>query len=172
MVVIKTPRLILRPYRLSDVEDLYRNIQDPRIHRMTLSIPNPYTRADARQWARQNSAAAHRRKKKVRLIFAIEHQGEVIGDIGLHRIDAHSAELGYWLARHVRGQGLMPEAVAALTTYAFRALGLNRVYANVFIHNAASQRTLEKAAFQREGTLRKAAWKNGPIDVALYAKVR
>lgn len=173
MVTIKTERLILRPYRPEDVDDLYRNVQDTRIHRMTLSLPFPYTREHAKNWVAENNAAAHRRKKKERLVFAIEFAGEVVGNIGLHKLKAHKAELGYWLAPQVWGRGLMTEAVSALTRYALYTLGLRRVYATAFVKNRASQRVLEKAGFHREGVMRKAHQKNGrSVDATLYAKVR
>jgi RimJ/RimL family protein N-acetyltransferase len=41
-----------------------------------------------------------------------------------------------------------------------------------FYHNVGSMRVLEKAGFEREGTLRRSAVKNGVIlDQVLYAKV-
>jgi RimJ/RimL family protein N-acetyltransferase len=50
---------------------------------------------------------------------------------------------------------------------------LTRVFAMVFSHNVGSIRVLEKADFEREGTMRRSAIKNGVIlDQMLYAKVR
>ena len=67
----------------------------------------------------------------------------------------------------------MTEAVRALSEYAFAQFDLARMWACVFEWNPGSMRVLEKAGFEREGILRKAATKDGQtIDVALYAMVR
>lgn len=85
-------------------------------------------------------------------------------------IERVSAELGYWLGRRFWGRGVMSEAVPAVTRWALASLGLHRVFAVPFAHNAASVRVLEKAGFTREGLMRRSAVKDGLIqDQWLYA---
>ena len=48
----------------------------------------------------------------------------------------------------------MPEAVRGVVRFAFAELEMHRIYATALGGNAASQRVLEKAGFQREGVLR------------------
>ena len=173
MVTIKTERLVLRPYRPADVDDLYRNVQDKRIHAMTAALPHPYTKKNAVEWIAMNNATAHRKKKKDRLAFAVEYKKEVVGSIGLHKLEAHKAEIGYWLAPHAWGKGLMTEAVSAVTKYALGTLKLRRIYATAFVNNKASQRVLEKAGYRHEGLMKNSHLKNGRcVDATLYAKVK
>ena len=48
-----------------------------------------------------------------------------------------------------------------------------RIYAEPFAYNIGSQRVLEKAGFQYEGTLRRNAVKNGKVlDMKMYALIR
>jgi len=64
-------------------------------------------------------------------------------------------------------------AVAAVTAYAFRELDLLRVFAVPFARNPASARVLERAGYQREGTMRRSAVKDGEVlDQYLYAAIR
>ena len=71
------------------------------------------------------------------------------------------------------GRGIMTRIVAAMVRHAWDELGLVRLTAEVFAHNAASMRVLEKNGFAREGVLRKHVVKDGQfIDAALYARVR
>jgi RimJ/RimL family protein N-acetyltransferase len=77
-----------------------------------MSIPFPYTPADAQDWfASQETirAAGHG------LDFAVidAHNGRLLGAIGIGKIDAllMTAEIGYWLARAARGHGYMSRAV-------------------------------------------------------------
>jgi RimJ/RimL family protein N-acetyltransferase len=108
--------------------------------------------------------------------FSIAADGLIIGGIGLELqtdVYAHSAELSYWIAQPYWGRGFATRAVAALTDHAFARMRLARLYARVFDGNAASQRVLEKCAYEVEGRLRKAVVKDGRyVDQFLYAKLR
>jgi ribosomal-protein-alanine N-acetyltransferase len=81
--------------------------------------------------------------------------------------------LGYWLAQPFWGRGIMSEAVAEFTRYAFATFDLVRIFAQPFAGNQASARVLEKAGFACEGCLRANVLKDGRIlDSLLYARVR
>lgn len=80
--------------------------------------------------------------------FAIATQEEAIGGIGISiNRDVHglTAEMGYWLGEPYCGKGLMTEAVAQFTEYAFEYL--LRIYAEPYAGNANSCRVLEKAGY-------------------------
>ena len=130
------------------------HLSDPEIARNTLAIPFPYTEADADWWL--DHCEAHRREPE--MLFALrDASGYLVGAIGAVGelgLDARRAEVGYWLAAGLRGRGLMAAALRAYSTYAFERVGLHRLWAVPFSANAASQRALEKAGFQREGCLR------------------
>ena len=67
----------------------------------------------------------------------------------------------------------MTRAVEEICREAFDSLGLARIYAEPFAHNAASRRVLEKAGFQLEGVLRKSVTKKGQLyDSCVYGLVR
>jgi ribosomal-protein-alanine N-acetyltransferase len=80
--------------------------------------------------------------------------GGVIGRValgGVLRGAFQNAYLGYWIDVAKQGLGLMPEAVQAATTFAFRGVGLHRVQAAVMPRNSRSLRVLEKVGYRREG---------------------
>jgi RimJ/RimL family protein N-acetyltransferase len=73
----------------------------------------------------------------------------------------------YW------NRGLMSQAVRQVCKIAIKELGLNRITANVFHPNLASQRILLKNGFIQEGVMRKAAIKEGIIyDILLYGLLK
>lgn len=172
--ILKSRLFVLRPFRKGDEESLHRNINDRAIYRFTLRIPYPYTARHAKQWVSLNVKRSQRRLSTLTDIhFAIDIGGEVVGGVGLSGIAGHKAEIGYWLAKHQRGRGIVTEAVKLASRFGFKRLKLRRIYAGVFPHNMASIRVLEKAGFEREGLLRKSRLKNGKLlDELLYAKVR
>ena len=165
-------RYRLRPFRRGDEPSIARHINDRRIERYTLNIPHPYTLKDARHWVDFNRKL-DRAAKRVQLNLAIALEGEVIGGIGLFRMNGHSAELGYWLGVKYWGRGIVTGAVRTLTAYAMKSLKLRRVYAKVFPANKASARVLEKCAYKYEGRLVKDAVKRGRArDGLLFARTR
>lgn len=62
----------------------------------------------------------------------------------------------------------MREALTALLDFAFGALDLHRLEADVDPRNAASVRTLERLGFRREGYLRERWLVGGEIQDALF----
>jgi len=115
-------------------------------------------------------------RQNPRLAFAIATRQEAIGGIGLDMgsdVQRFTAELGYWLGEPFWGRGIMSQAVAQFTAWAFEHIELHRIFASVFASNAASARVLEKAGFECEGRLRASVFKNGRIlDQFLYAKIK
>ncbi len=163
--------LRVRSWRKNDIDALVRYANNANIAaNLRDQFPHPYTRfAGAAYLAEVRSA-------DVETSFAVEYAGEAIGGIGFKLgadIARLSAEMGYWLGEPFWGRGLTTRVALATSDWAFAHYKLTRIFAMVFSHNVGSMRVLEKAGFEREGTLRRSAVKNGVIlDHVLYAKVR
>jgi RimJ/RimL family protein N-acetyltransferase len=78
---------------------------------------------------------------------------ELVGAITARRKD-DGFDLGFVLARAHWGQGFMPEAIPAVTEWAFSQPWVSRVSAVCDVENPSSARALEKAGFQPEGLLK------------------
>ncbi|MFH1236770.1 MAG: GNAT family protein [Parcubacteria group bacterium] len=172
-MTITTPQFTLRPHRISDVSSLAKNINDPSNVRFTQHIPYPYKRHHAVSWIRKQMR--ERRKRHPSFIqWAIMIEGEVVGGIGLNKIlRGHKAELGYWLAKKYRRQGIIKRAVKEIVNYAFKRLKLRRVFAFTLIENLPSQKVLLGNGFVREGLHRKNIVKDGKFkDTYIFGKVR
>lgn len=157
----------LRPWRDGDQDSVVRHGNSRNIWlNLRDRFPHPYTREAADSFIRMASQDSASR-------FAIDIDGEAVGSIGLeqkHDVERVSAEIGYWLGEALSGRGIMTAAVRSLALYGLRDLRLTRVFALPFARNAASIRVLEKAGFQREGLLRRAAIKDGIVlDQLLYS---
>lgn len=161
-------RCTVRHWTTTDLDALVRhaNNRNVSIH-LRDRFPFPYERQHARKfldWIVE---------QPVPTVWAIEVSGEATGGIGveLHSdVERVSAEIGYWLGEAAWGQGIVTEALQAVTAEAFRRYVLTRIYALPFADNGASVRVLEKAGYAREGHLRQSAIKDGKIrDQLLYA---
>ena len=81
-------------------------------------------------------------------------------------------ELGYWLLPGYWGRGIASECVGAVLEYAFGAMALHRVGADVDLDNHASRRLLERLGFRLEGVRRSFERKGGAyIDLMNYARL-
>jgi len=82
-------------------------------------------------------------------------------------------EIGYFLVPSERRKGHCTEALKIMVDYLFLSRNIVRIQAHVDVKNAASQKVLEKAGFQREGTMRKCFFNRGELrDYYLYSILR
>ena len=169
---LETERLVLRPWREGDEPSLVRHANNRKVSiNLRDHFPYPYTLDDARAWIGRCRTAAQPPHA-----FAIEHEDEAIGGIGLQPmsdVSRYTAEVGYWLGEEYWGQGFATEALRRLTAYAFQNLQYERLEAWVFATNPTSGKVLEKAGYEHEATLRRSAFKEGRfLDCHLYVRLR
>ncbi len=173
-------RLLRNGYSISDVlesdADAYvEHLQEQQIHDQTLSLPHPYTRADAEAWIARVTAETVRHGQSLNWAIRCD-DGGLIGGIGIldWKTEAPAkAQIGYWLAKPYWGQGIVTDAVEQVTTYCFDTLKVFRVEADVFAFNLGSARVLEKAGYAFEGVLPARYIKNGqPVDARRYARAK
>lgn len=128
----------------------YRKFQnDPAIFRdMSQFYQFRYTP----EWA---DAYYDRQMARDRLLFAVMLAGKPIGEVKLWNIDWEQREcrLGIHLVNDsVKGRGYGTAAERLAVEYAFRALGMEAVIADVIHKNLRSQHVLEKAGFTFAGS--------------------
>ncbi|MEP4078562.1 GNAT family N-acetyltransferase [Haloferula sp.] len=149
-----TERLILRPFRLEDAEDVTRMCGDREVSRWMSLIPHPYERSDADGWLERIVSYGD---ESIHQIFAISlrESGELIGCIGLHGDEnAPWAEFGYWLGAPFWRNGYATEALQELLRFGFEDRGLRRIEACHFAENTASGRVMQKVGMTCEGMQR------------------
>ena len=170
---LATARLRLRWLTPADVPALFAVFGDPAV---------------CRYWSRPplaDIAAAAALQREIALRFAERSLFQwgiaeratdaVVGTGTLASLSAEHrrAEVGFALARAAWGRGYLAEALPALLAFAFGALALHRVEADVDPRNARSIRVLERAGFRREGLLRERYHLAGEVqDALLYGLLR
>jgi len=158
MVKLTTKRLILRPLRISDANDVVQNINNLEIVRWLGSVPYPYKKKDA-IWFINDSKKKMKEKHKTHYQWGIELKSEkkIIGGISLDRINLFSkkSHTGYWLGENYWRKGYGLEALRAVLKFAFNNLKLRKIETGVFVGNPSSGKLLEKVGAKKEGILRK-----------------
>lgn len=171
MIKLTDGVVTLRPFRPEDKERLAELANNEKISvNLRDGFPHPYTLANAEKFLEMAIS------KEPLQMFAIEYEGEYVGNIGIHlKSDVYrmGAEIGYFLGEPYWNKGIMSRAVNLVCDYGFRELNLIRIDTGVFEFNPASMRVLEKCGFVREAVFRKSVTKKGKIwDEVRYAKIR
>ena len=151
----------LRALELSDLDRTQRWHNDRSLYE-TLAGPFRYaSRAVEEEWLRRAQSPS---AEQINLAICLRATSEHIGNIYLREIDwiARHAELHILIGdRQQRGKGYGRAAVRQLIDYAFRDLGLHRVYLFVLADNQAACRAYAACGMIQEGVLRDHAYKAG-----------
>jgi ribosomal-protein-serine acetyltransferase len=99
-------------------------------------------------------------------------EGALAGSIGCHPIDwqNRSCSLGYWIASHHQGRGIITQCTSSMLDYLFGDLSLHRVVIQCGTANQRSCAVPQRLGFTREGVLRQAEWVNDRwVDLVLWS---
>lgn len=147
-VTLRTDRLLLRPWRETDLGDFYEYASVDGVGQLAGWMPHRDMEESRRILGRFIQG------KKT---FALEHRGKVIGSLGIEKYseelypelaELSGREIGYVLSRDYWGRGLMPEAVQAVISYLFETAQLDFVLVGHFRWNRQSARVIEKCGFR------------------------
>ena len=143
--IIETRRLILRPFRIEDAEDMFDNwASDPEVTRF-LTWP-PHANADVTRMVLKDWISRYGNSSYFNWAAEWKENGRVIGSIAVVKLEEEieAADIGYCLSRAFWGHGIMPEALRAVIDYLFETVGLNRITAGHDVNNPNSGRVMEK----------------------------
>ena len=151
-MLLKTERLLLRPWEEADAEECYKYAKDPRVGPIA-------------GWPVHTSVEHSREIIKTVLsapetyAVVLKATGLPVGSIGLMLGKASNiglpdteGEIGYWIGVPYWGQGLMPEAVRELMRYGFEELALEKLWCGYFDGTEQSKRVQEKCGFRYHHT--------------------
>lgn len=146
--VLRTERLILRPWRQEDLDDFYEYAKVDGVGQVAGWLP--HESKDVTQ-SILDSFITHKKT------FALEYEGKVIGSLGIENykeeefpeLDGfHGRSIGYVLNRNYWGHGLMPEAVRAVQQYLFEEAGFDFLVVSHYVWNGQSRRVIQKCGFR------------------------
>ena len=148
---IETKRLILRPFRPTDLDDFYRYASVEGVGEMA-------------GWKHHESMDETRKILNLFIdndnVFAIclKENDRVIGSLGVEKYGLeekltefdgyYGRELGYVLSKDFWGRGLVPEAVTAVIEYLFHELSYDFLLCGYYNFNERSRRVQEKCGFK------------------------
>lgn len=146
-IVLKTERLILRPWKQEDLDDFFEYASVDGVGQMAGWLPH-----ESKETTQMILDSFIANKKT----FALEFEGKVIGSLG---VENHKEEefpeldkqqgrsIGYVLSKEYWGRGFMPEAVKAVQKYLFDTVGLDFLIVSHYVWNGQSRRVIQKSGF-------------------------
>ena len=150
---LRTERLTLRKYLMSDAEAMYKNyLTDERVTRF-LSW-KPYKSVEEARSFLSTQVDEYANDNVYH--WAIELNDEVIGGISAFSISEknRSCEIGYCIAYDFWNKGIVSEALRAVMDFLFAEVGMHRIMAKHAAENPASGKVMIKCGMTYEGKLR------------------
>ncbi len=145
--IIKTERLVLRPFKESDLQDFFEYASVEGVGEMA-------------GWPHHKNIDESKTLLDIfiseKKTFAIDYNGKVIGSVGIEKynedllpefFDNKGIEVGFVLSKTYWGNGIMPEAVKGVINYLFNEINLDFIICCHSINNTQSKRVQEKCGF-------------------------
>lgn len=153
LLPIETARVILRPYRLSDLNDAHGVLGD---RETMVYYPEPYSQEYVKRIIEKNIATFSSRG--FGMMAVIEKASDrFIGDCGItiQSIDGQEEfEIGFRISKLQWGLGYAPEAANAVKRYGFENLQLQKLYCHMASDHVQSRRVAEKIGMKLEKEFR------------------
>jgi RimJ/RimL family protein N-acetyltransferase len=154
---IETPRLNLCALGPEHVDQLHEVVPKNKEH---LLAAMPWAHLEPLSYESRTELLQQMRGKfdlGIDFVLAIFERasGRYIGGTGFHpRSGPDTLEIGYWIAADREGQGLVTEAVVALTAVAFEIMGARRLEICCSPKNLRSRAIPERLGFHLDGIIR------------------
>ena len=150
-LMIETERLILRPFRQSDLQDFYEYASVEGVGEMA-----GWAHHETMEKTQEILNGFIAEDKTFAIVF--RDNGKVIGSLGIEKYGREEAltefegykgrELGFVLSKDYWGKGIMTEAVDAVIRYLFDQLDFDFLICGHYDFNSQSRRVQEKCGFK------------------------
>lgn len=145
-VVIRTPRLTLRNFAVTDAADMFEMNNDPDVIRYTGDDPFESIEAAEKFIVGYD---AYKRTGCGR--WTVLFDGKYVGWCGLNfNHDIKETDLGFRFLKKYWNKGIATEAAGACIEYGFRELGLKKIIGRAMKENVASIQVLRKVGMKFE----------------------
>ena len=150
-LVIETERLVLRPFKQSDLHDFNEYASVPGVGEMA-----GWKHHETIEKTKEILDMFIKEDKTFAIVF--KKNNKVIGSLGVEKYGLedkltefnsyYGREIGYVLSKDYWGKGIMPEAVGAVISYLFNDLNLDFLTCGYYDFNNQSKRVQEKCGFK------------------------
>ena len=169
-LILKTDRLILRPFERSDLDDVLGYYSLPEVQRYLDWKARDKVEAKTAFDAMRKQMRLTRPGDTLTLCVVRKLDGRLMGHVSLKWTDAtaQQGEIRFAMGPAFRRKGHAKEAVKAVITYAFEDRRMHRIFARTDARNEASARLLKSLGLRLEAHYREHAFFQGEWDEELH----
>lgn len=151
---LETDRLILRPVTFDDAPALQKHFNDWDIIKFIGGhVPWPYPDDGAETFLTEYCFPKMKDEEHFYLwTITLKGEDKSVGMLEYRFLADKDDNRGFWIAKHLWGQGLMSEAVNATQDYIFLEKGYPRIIVKNAASNEGSRRVKEKSGARQIGT--------------------
>lgn len=164
MIRLETERLILRNYRLEDLNNIFEYFSNEAVAKYEDFYP--MSKEDV------NELIDEWKEKDSRLVVELKDNHKVIGSIGYFVDEDGDYSMDFDFNPSYGKMGYATEAGRELLSHLFHTVGAKEIYGDCDINNVNSWRLLEKLGFKRLKQIDNESYKddmNGnPILISIY----
>lgn len=165
------PKIELRSPNVADAPALFALVQQDQttLARWLPWAATTHSAADERIFLRYCQGRIADKQLWLAVIWVDQQPA---GMIDLHNFQDRHADVGYWLGRDFRGQGVISRSLAEVEAVGFDQLNLVKLEILAATANRASRQVAERNHYQLDGILRQhIPTTTGFTDAAVYSKL-
>lgn len=158
---IETSRLILRKFKITDAETMFKNWGSDSKVTEYLSWETHSNIKNSEDiiniWV-----SNYENNNVYNWVIELKETNEAIGNISIVKLEDtnKSCEIGYCIGSKYWNKGITTEAFQRIIDYLFREVGINRICAKHDVENMASGKVMKKCKMTYEGNLREVQFRN------------
>ena len=169
--IIETDRLILRPFKISDADAIYKNwASDKEVTKFLTWEPHKsveVTKIILKDWV-----SSYKSKNYYHWAITLkDNVDKPIGAIGVvdYREDIKMVHVGYCMGRKWWNKGITSEAFISIIDFLINEVKVNRIESRHDPNNPNSGKVMMKCGLKYEGTIREGDINNqGICDYSIY----
>jgi RimJ/RimL family protein N-acetyltransferase len=166
----ETERLIIRPIKLDDKNEIFEYRSDSETNKYQGWIPKSI--ADVELFIDGVSKQINEPETWFQFVILEKESKKVIGDLGVHFYGKENSqvEIGCTINKTFQNKGYATESLQKMLEFLFKDLKKHRVTASIDPHNEHSIRLVERVGFRKEAHFVESLFINDTwVDDVIYA---
>jgi len=171
-MILETKRLIIRPIKIDDKDEVFEYRSDRETNKYQGWIP--ITLSDVEAFIGKISQQINEPETWFQFVIIEKETRKIIGDLGIHFFGRENkqVEIGCTLNKNFQKRGYAEESVKRVIDFLFKDLKKHRIIASIDPENINSIQMVERIGFRKEAYFVESLYiKEKWVDDLIYAMI-